>query len=351
MATSAVTPGAPAASKNENAEFLPTDRNYRLTGEMPADKDAEASAASEEIEKKTPSKAEASAASESETAAASEAAPAQEKTRTAAASESRWAKITRENRELRDKLKALDARQAAVSRETSPESQPAPAATPAAEAGKTRPEPKIDDVDPNTKKPLYKTWDEYNRALRAWDRQEALREFQETQQKSARQSAESQQQEAIGKKMAESFAPARAKHADFDSVALNPDLVIPMGSVTDLFIQDSAHAGEVAYYLGQHPELLTGFYGDFDLKTGRFVNKITPQQQFRKLMEIEATFSGDKGASVTPARPVTAAPRPPNQTSGKGTVAKDAVEAAVAAGDTETYMREQNARILARRKK
>jgi hypothetical protein len=354
MSTPAVTPGAPAAPKpthdDKRADFLPTDEHYRLTGEMPAVKDDPAP--STEPEKKPPVKQEESTPSESETAAAPEAAKTQEKEktqqRTAAASESRWAKITRENRELREKYAKLEATRArdAEERETKPAPQPA-AAQPSTD-GK-RPEPKITDVDPNTKKPKYATWEDFNRDLRAYDRAEALREFQETSQKSAEERKQSEAFEAIGRSLAEKFAPSREKHPDFDAVALNPDLIMPIGSVTDLFIQDSPHAGEVVYYLGQHPEILEGWYGDFNLKTGTWTNKVTPQQQFRKLMEIEATLSGATGP--TPAKPITAAPRPPNQTSGKGVISKDAVEAAVAAGDTEGYMRIQNERALARRKK
>ena len=375
MSTRAVTPDASAASEQqETSRFLPTDKNYMLTGEMPADTQ-DASAASSEVDEKdkkdkkdNADTGEASAASDSDTAAASEAADTQreqEHRKTSATSESRWAKVTRENRELREKLaraegKAEGQRTAEPERDTSQASQAAADAKPGA-----IPKPKIDDVDPKTGKAKYKNFGEYEDAKDAWLADEAVRKFQETSQKTEQQRTQEQQARAVAEKMVKKFEGARAKHADFDQVALNPDLVIPMGSVTDLFLLDSDHAGEVAYHLGQHPEILQGFYGDHDLKTGRFTNKITPQRQFRALMEIEAKLAGDAGAgggagagarsaaaaSSSSAKPISQAARPPHQVSGTGTVAKDAVEQAVDDGDSESYIRAQNAKELARLKR
>jgi hypothetical protein len=107
--------------------------------------------------------------------------------------------------------------------------------------------------------------------------------------------------------------------------------------------------------LGQHPEVLAGFYRDYDPKTGKFQSLMTPQRQFRALMEIEARVSGsgsgEKSSSSSSAKPVTQASRPPHQVSGKGTVAKEAVEQALEDGDFETYSRAQNAKELARLKR
>jgi hypothetical protein len=358
MSTPAVTSDASAASRNPDREassqFLPSDKNYRMTGELPdplenagtqLDQDEHIPEGIREEREKQSVNEDASAASAADTAAASAAADAQ-KDKGKTASESRWAKLSRENREIREenaRLKAV-AEERAAQRETKQEPQPAAEADPNAK-------PKPDDIDAKTGKPKFKTWAQYEDAKDAWITKQALREFQETSAKTAKEQEAQHAQEAIGQSLAKKFEPVRAKYADFDAVALNPDLVMPFGSVADLFIQDSEHAGEVAYYLGQHPEVLEGFYGDFDLKTGKFLNLISPQQQFRKLMEIENTFSGSAKSHTPSAKPVTAAPRPPNQVSSKGTVAKDAVEQAVEENDTETYMREQNARALARLKK
>lgn len=365
MSTRAVTADAPAASE-PISEFLPTDKNYRLTGELPAET-GERPARSAEVEEQenehhAPSNEEDPAPSNSDTAAASEAAKQQQekeakKPKTSATSESRWAKITRENRELREKNERLQREQ--QERESRRESQPAPENKTEAKSNANA-KPKIDDVDPKTGKPKYASYADYEDARDEWNRKEAVREFQETSTKSEREKA---QQKEIAVSLNKKFNDSRAKHADFDEVALNPDLTIPIGSVTDGFLQDSDHTGEVAYYLGQHPEILEGFYGDFNRETGKFTNKISPQRQFRKLMEIESEVSGgaarktadeaaeEKAATTSTsstAKPVTQATRPAHQTSGKGAVTKDAVEQAIEDGDSETYMREQNSRALAR---
>ena len=343
--------------------FLPDDEHYRLTGEFrketPSEK-SEESAASKTPEKKSASAAatqenenesgndEASAASSSK-AAPSESAQTQNQGR-----ESRWQKRENELKKLREENARLKSGQS-TQQTRSETQQPSQAATESTAA----PKPKIDNVDPQTNKPKYKTYGEYEDAKDAWLRQDTLREFNESQAKTQQLTQQQQAEREIGQTLTKKFEPLRAKYADFDKVALSDALTIPKGSVAELFILDSDHAGEVLYHLGQHPEILQGFYRDHDPKTGKFTSLITPQRQFRKLMEIEAQFSGtassgksgDDKSSSSSAKPVTQASRPPHQVSGTGTVAKDAVEQALEDGDFETYQRAQNAKELARLKK
>src|ERR1019366_7690204 len=108
MSTPAVTPEAPAVStasperqtvrQSEHASIPSTDKHYRLTGEM-----AEPPAKEETPEPQVPpvKEGESATPNASETAAGSE--PAKPAQKTAATSENRWAKITRENRELRER--------------------------------------------------------------------------------------------------------------------------------------------------------------------------------------------------------------------------------------------------------
>jgi hypothetical protein len=340
MNTPAVTPDASAATKMEHAletGFLPEDPHYRKTGQF-ADTEAAPAAATEE---KPPAKEEAPAASDAEPAAASAAAEPQEKPgKTAATSESRWAKITRENRELRDRLARLEA--APPQRET----QQAP--QPAAEAKPPIPglvEPQVGDKNPDGSW-KYKTHEDYLSAVRKYDREYLKAELRQDNEKTLREQQQAQAERTIAESMVKKFEGTRAKYTDFEQVAFNPDLLIPKYSVTDVFLLESDHAGEVLYYLGQHPEITQSFYGDHDVKTGKFTNKMTPPRQFRKLMEIETEVS-----KPAPAPKITQASRPPHQVSGKGTVAKDAVEQAVEDNDTEAYIRVQNERELARRKR
>ena len=345
--------------------FLPDDEHYRLTGEFkPETTDASAAAtkkenesaksgasaaATEENENESEND-DASAASSSK-AAASETAQAQNQGR----KENRWQKRERELREL----KAENARLKSQSSQPQSRSETQQASTtqpPSETKAKSAPKPKIDDVDA-AGKPKYKNFAEYDDAKDDWLRKETLREFSETQAKTQQLTEQQTREREIGQILQKKFEGQRAKYADFDKVALNENLTIPKGSVTELFLLDSDHAGEVLYHLGQHPEILGGFYANHDPKTGKFQSLITPQRQFRKLMEIEASVtgsgsgaSGDNSSSFS-AKPVTQASRPPHQVSGKGTVAKDAVEQALDDGDFETYQHAQNAKELARLKK
>ena len=63
------------------------------------------------------------------------------------------------------------------------------------------------------------------------------------------------------------------------------------------------------------------------------------------------TSHNESDETLSSARPVTRASRPPHQVSGQGTVAKDAVEQALEDGDFETYSRTQNAKEIARQKR
>jgi hypothetical protein len=357
--------------------FLPDDPHYRLTGEFKSEK-KDASAAATQDKEKTPGKEGASATPDDKdereqedpsenpdasAASSSKAAPS-ESAQSQTGRESRWQKRENELKKLREE----NARLKSQSSQPQPRSEAAQVSQPATETAKAAPKPKIDDVDAKTGKPKYKNFSEYEDAKDAWLRQETIREFQETTAKTQRETAQQQAEREIGKTLAKKFEGPRAKYADFDKVALGEHLVIPKGSVTELFMLDSDHAGEVLYHLGQHPEILQGFYANYDPKTGKFQSLITPQRQFRKLMEIEATLSGSgssgsgagaaaaaaaagDNSSSSSAKPVTQASRPPHQVSGKGTVAKDAVEQALDDGDFETYQRAQNAKELARLKR
>ena len=361
--------------------FLPDDEHYRLTGEFKPEKtDASAAATKKENESE---KADASAASgdekdESENddasaassskAAASETAQSQNQGR----KENRWQKRERELREL----KAENARLKSQSSQPQPRSETQQSSTTQTanetKTAKAAPKPKIDDVDA-AGKPKYKNFAEYEDAKDDWLRKETLREFSETQAKSQQLTEQQTREREIGQSLTKKFEPVRAKYADFDKFALNdidlqtgkpkysdaPVLTIPKGSAAETFFMDSENAGEVLYYLGHHPEILNDCYS-VNKTTGAVTSLVPPARVFRKLMEIETSLTGsgsgagangESSTSSSSAKPVTQASRPPHQVSGKGTVAKDAVEQALDDGDFETYQRTQNAKELARLKK
>lgn len=373
MSTRAVTPDASAASNIEDAletGFLPDDLTYRKTGRFeektPAKEDA--SAASEEIEEQEEEEQEhvdteeASAASEKESAdaAASRAAETQEKEekteartqqRSSAQSESRWAKLSRENRELREKLARAEGR-AEASAERSDSKQ---TSQPAAEAKDAKPpRPKIDDVDSKTGKPKYSSYAEYEAAKDEWLQKDAIRQFQETSEKTAREQQFAQARERIQQEVTKRVTQARKDHPDYDEVCAEGiaakddqgrDLIyIPEGSHLDLFLLESPRGQDVIYELSKNLDQHAHIFAR-DAK-GNFL--MTPVRQIRELSRIEAALEGARSSasssSSSSAKPVTRAPRPPEQVSGKGTVAKDAVEKAVEEQDQDTYAREQNAR-------
>jgi hypothetical protein len=353
---------APAAIESD---LLPTDDHYRLTGELatPAEEsptsDRELERQEQEIaeEYRHPPKPDESAPSkenERETAAESRPAPPQKKTESR--SERRFREITLENRQLRERLDAIERRtspQSAAETRERPDSQPAAAKT---EAANTRPEPKIGDIDPSTQKPRYTTMEEYLADLRKWDREQWLAEVdsrlskrEQEKSQAAEQKAQQENERVLAEGMNKRFEATRKKYQDFDEVALNPDMHIPRGSVADVFLLQSEHAGEVAYHLGQHPEILESFYSNHDPQTGKFTNAKTPMQQHRELIDIERLFANPPAPAPKPsAKRVTNAPPPPHEVGGKNTTSLDEVEKAVEDGDMAAYSAAANARDRAK---
>jgi hypothetical protein len=362
--------------------FLPDDEHYRLTGEFKPERKEDSAAPKPQKEQGESENTDGSAPSSSENRAASETAQPQNEEKEASRQSSdkqrepRWKVRERELKEARAEVARLKAQQTSQPQPRSETAQPSIQTSQAATETKAAPKPKIDDVDEKTGKPKYQSYAEYEDAKDQWLLEEGARKFQETSAKTDQQRQQEKQFEETKKLLTDKFAAARAKYPDFDKVALNdidpatgkakyldsPVLFIPVKSVTDDFIVRSPHGGEVLYYLGQHPEITQGFYGR--TQAGVPINLIHPLDQTRKLMEIEAQFSGtaasdksgDDKSSSSSAKPITQASRPPHQVSGTGTVAKDAVEQAIEDQDSETYIQAQNARdprlreVLKRRK-
>ena len=342
--------------------FLPDNDHYRLTGEIskpqsgktPAKKD---DAASSTKDKPAAKESDAPPASEQDETASKAAASATAETQRGSRRESRWDKRERELKEARaeiarnpaNRLRKHNAVKPGRKRSLPPRRN---------EAGKAAPKPKIDDVDPTTKQPKYKNYAEYEDAKDAWLRQETIREFNESQAKTQQLTAQQQAEREIGQSLAKKFEGPRAKYKDFDEVALSDKLTIPKGSVTEMFMLDSEHAGEGVL-------LLRPASGN---SSGLLSRLRSENRQVHLAHHPAATVSqadGDRGgsrrlqlatlfilsSSSSSARPVTQASRPPHQVSGQGTVAKDAVEQATEDGDFETYSAAQNAKDLARLKR
>lgn len=336
MSTPAVTQPDPAPATSELD--IPSGAAYdqwRLKGTLPSEADP-APAVEPETEVVAP-QTDDSAPSLGDTAAAPPAAPPQKKRdqKTREDTERRFNEILSENRSLRQKIEEAEQRRTA-----------APSAPPASQPAAAKAEPKLEDVDPQTGRPKYTTLQDFIVARETWLKENLLSEFETRSAKTQAERAQQEQARVLNEGLNAKYEVARAKYADFDQVALNPDLLIPAGSVADTFVLDSEHGADVLHYLGQHPEVLESFYGNFDLKTGKYTNKVNPLRQARELFKIEQKFA--TGSSSV--RRVSNAPPPPHEVSGKGTTSSDEVEQALKDDDTAAYFATANRRDIARRK-
>lgn len=365
MSTAAVTPAesAPAVETPEVSVQERLDRatapeldTWKRTGEIPAVKVKQeeapkpAESAPAKTSEETKPKAE-SAPAKSETAAASPAAQPQKKR-----AENRFHEITLENRELRERLDALERKTSQPSAESKSETA---ASQPAADKKTTekRVMPKIADLNKDGK-PKYTTIEEFTTDLLAWQKEDLLSEVDGRMSKRDQERTMTEQQRAVQEETYRRAKPAMEKYPDFMEVAADPKLPIPAGSPLQAFLYESKHPGEVSYYLGKHPEIFEEFYGckydpatkawdygDYDHKTGKFTNKMNPVAQIRRLTEIEREVSeAPKKEPVSVANPIPPKlPKPPTEVSGRHAAPVDDAEAALARGDTAAYMRIKNA--------
>ena len=354
--------------------FLPDDEHYRLTGEFKSEK-PDASAAATGKEKPAAKEGDAPPASEQqdETDASKAAASATATTqRTESRRESRWDKRERELKLLREENARLKAQPPQPERRSESAQESQPATETQAAAGKSAAKPKIDDIDPKTKLPKYKTYAEYEDAKDTWLRQETLREFSESQAKTAQQ----QEFAAIDKSRAEHVEKARTSHPDYDHVVAdalaekdadgrNP-IFYTTGSHIDNFLLSQPDRGVGLLYHCMKNASDPAIRQIFARVPDGSRYQLTTVEQIARLAVIAHTLAGtgtrraSSGTSqsqtqdeddLSSARPVTRASRPPHQVSGQGTVAKDAVEQALEDGDFETFSRAENAKQLARLKR
>lgn len=386
MSTTAVTSEAPAVSterteprnSTDNSTFLPTGEHYRLTGERepsPSVKE-DASAAftkendsdngndseNEKEEQKDSSVKDddASAASASDTRAASEAADTQKKdkgpaeSKTAHTSETRWQKRERELKEARAEIARLKA-QAPSQTQTETRSDTKQAPQPATDAkAKGRTEPQIEDIDEKTGKAKYATLKDYLNDHSKWNREEAVREFQEMSEKTERERRQQQTEEIIQKTVNARVEAARKSYSDYDDAVTSAlaakdaegrdAFFFTKGSPIDGFFLDSERGNDVMYAIAKNFEAHKHIFAR-DAKGNYLLN---PVRQLRELAKIENSLDSaaktDKSQAASSAKPVTQAHRPPNQVSGKGTVTKDAVDRALEEGDQDAYRREMNSK-------
>jgi chorismate mutase len=196
-----------------------------------------------------------------------------------------------------------------------------------AEAAAAKPdENKADPSPASTDKPkaeAFTSWDEYQEALTDWKVEQKLT-ARETAAAEKRAQAEAA---TAAEKQQQQITAARAKHADFDQVVLDPSLTITPHMYQAL--QQLPDGAEVAYQLGKQraeAERIAALPPlQQVLEIGRFTARLTP-------------------ASAPPPKTVTSASKPPTELSAKATAPGDEAVAAVRDGDFTRYRREMNAR-------
>lgn len=353
--------------------FLPDDEHYRLTGEFgktpPEKKDDKSSSAKPDASAAS-STQETQEQDDARKAAASATAPTQRTEPGSQRRESRWEKRERELKDARAEIARLKAQPPQTQQRSEPE-QPSQAAT-ETQPQTTTAKPKIDDIDPKTKQPKFKTYAEYEDAKDAWLRQEAIREFRE---ESSRTQQE-QERAVVGKSLAENVTKVREAHSDYDQ-AVNavmeakeadgraPIFYTPGSHIDNFMLSQPDRGAGLLYHCCKNvsdPAIREIFARTAD--GARY--QLSNIEQISRLAVLAHSLAG-KNVSRPPARtsqseqqdpdelssarPVTRASRPPHQVSGQGTVAKDAVEQALEDGDFETYSRTQNAKEIARQKR
>lgn len=122
---------------------------------------------------------------------------------------------------------------------------------------------------------------------------------------------------------------AKERHDDFVKVALEAPTDIQPGSTIDGWILESEEGAEVLYYLQSTKGEVAR------------INALSPVQQVRELMKIEAKLA------APPPKHVSSAPAPVTTVSGRGNEPTDPMTAAIASGDTAAYRRLKREQRLA----
>lgn len=338
MSTPTVTP-ADSVPAPQTDLAIPSGSAYdtwRKTGDLPTEETPATETPNSEVQ--DPPSSEDSAPSTPVKSADSDTAPPQKKSKPTA--EDRKEQL---NTEIRDLIKKRDELlKTAAPPSVTPTSQPA--AEPKVSA-----EPTLEDKD--EKGALkYTTWEQYQAAVRQFDREQILKEVEDRTVKSQKTQKLQEAEQIIGKVWQERVKEARERYTDFD-IALSPDLPIPQGSVTDALVLDSEYGPDVLYSLAKNPDELKRITALNPIKQAR---ELVIHELLNGLLEKLSSDPRFEGkivkSSIPPAKPVTKAPPPPHQVGGKGTIMADEVEQALKEDDFAAFQAAENRRELNARK-
>ena len=299
-----------------------TDQERRAWLEKPTDfpkkeaKKADSPPAKEEKTEKEESSPSQAAEKQPEVAAAGEK-PAEKASESATEAKTqeqpKGSEAERRIKQLVSEKKALEARLAAAERPPV-----RPEATETAEKQAPKPDPE-----------KFETLEEYFEALSDWKVKVALTADRAARAEETRKAEVERHNQAVAKTWQERVGEAKKKHADFEAVALSPDLPIAEGSPLDYWGLQSENGAEVLYYYGQHPEELTK------------LNELHPVAAYRELARVEFSLTGET-KKPAPAK-VTQVPPPPAEVSTRGGATEDPIAAALASDNVAEYMRLKNA--------
>jgi len=255
--------------------------------------------------------------------------------------------------QLRARVRELEA-ELRGRREAGEVSEPEPVEDPEpAKAEELRARPRAEDKAKDGS-PKYKSWEEYEDDLLAWNREKTLIEYEE---RSSKRTAEAQiadTNKLIEQSWKERADKARRAHEDFDD-ALRSDVIkqIQSGSLLDEWVLDSELGAEILYYFYENPAELDKFKDVKGPTPGARRAKVR-----RMLVEIESKLSTEQPENAeeveraprtvaTKTEPrITRTPPPVREIGGRGAAPIDRARAAVANDDVGAYIEEQNRRDI-----
>lgn len=211
-------------------------------------------------------------------------------------------------------------------------------ASPAKPAASELQEPNIEDFTGEN------AWEDYQKATRAYNRQETQRLIQEALETDRADRAAAAQAEAVEKQnrkietnwstRSREFKAVHPEAKDFESEvrALADSGLIPENSFLDQWLAQSENGPALAWYFSQdHDEILR-------------IGELHPIAASRELAGLEESLSGKKEVSVSPNNP---APKPPATVTGRSAHTVDELAEAVHRGDVRAFIDLENAREIA----
>lgn len=295
-------------------------QEWRKTGELPAPKPEESAPSTEPAVDAQP---------------VSEPAPASQPDTSKSRQKNADTRKAELQREIQDLLKQRDT----LKRETQPGDSAAP---PPASAHPAKPDPAKDDpkptdrLNPATGKPWDGPtgWQDYQEALLAWNRREAVREMQRANQQTEqeRRAQESVKKIADGwnQRVAAAVKDLKVTPEDYEA-KVSEQLLPHLTPVISQFLLESDAGAKVAWYLAENPA------------TTQQIKGLKPLDAARALFRIEQSLTADP-STPTPAPKTTRTPKPAADLGARNAAPADEEEAAVARGDFRAFKQVANAK-------